>query len=67
MESLKTLLCALRGHDELLRFEKNRVYLQCMTCGHQSPGWTVEARRPVLRFESRRGKTPTPTLARKTA
>jgi hypothetical protein len=67
MGSVRQLFCALRGHDELLRFEKNRVYLQCMTCGHESPGWTVDTRRPVLRFESRRAKAPIRTLVRKTA
>ena len=58
MTSLKRLLCALRGHEDYLQFEKNRVYLQCLSCGHESPGWTVDARRPVLRFQSRRAKTP---------
>ena len=41
MESLRRLICALRGHEDYLQFEKNRVYLQCISCGHESPGWTV--------------------------
>jgi hypothetical protein len=56
MESLRRLICAFRGHEDYLQFEKNRVYLHCIACGHESPGWTVDARRPVLRLESRRGK-----------
>ena len=54
MGSLKRLICALRGHESYRHFEKNRVYLQCIACGHESPGWTIDTRRPVLRFQSRR-------------
>lgn len=35
------VLCAVHGHDEVLHFERGRVSLRCMTCGHESPGWTV--------------------------
>jgi hypothetical protein len=54
MGSLKRIICALRGHENYRHFGKNRVYLQCIDCGHESPGWTVDTRRPVLRFQSRR-------------
>jgi hypothetical protein len=67
MESLRRLICAFRGHEDYLQFEKNRVYLQCISCGHESPGWTVDTRRPVLRFQSRRAKTASQGLMRKTA
>ena len=67
MESLKRLLCALRGHEDYLQFEKNRVYLQCVACGHESPGWTVDARKPVLRFQSRRGTASSRELIRRIA
>jgi len=67
MESLRRLICALRGHEDYLQFEKNRVYLQCIACGHESPGWTVGERRPVLRFQSRRVKTSSHELVRKIA
>jgi hypothetical protein len=67
MESLRQLMCALRGHEEYRQFEKNRVYLQCVACGHESPGWTVDARRPVLRFPSRRRAASVPRVLRKIA
>jgi hypothetical protein len=55
MESLKQLYCALRGHEEYMHFDKNRMYLQCVSCGHESPGWTVEPTdRPARRFQVRR-------------
>ena len=67
MASLKQLLCALRGHEEYLQFEKNRVYLHCVACGHNSPGWTVGERQPVLRFASRRGKGSVQDIVRRVA
>lgn len=54
MEYLRRLFCAFRGHEEYLHFENSRMYMQCIGCGHESPGWTVDTRRPVLRFQSRR-------------
>lgn len=67
MSSLTRLICAIRGHEHYRHFEKNRVYLQCIGCGHTSPGWTVDARRPVLRFHARRAHTSSHGLMRKTA
>ena len=42
MASLKRLICSIRGHEEYRHFDGNRVYLECVTCGRQSPGWIVE-------------------------
>jgi len=67
MGSLKRLICAFRGHEEYLHFEKNRVYLECVACGHESPGWTVDSRRPAPQLQSRRMKTSPHTLIRKVA
>jgi hypothetical protein len=36
------LMCALRGHEAYLHFGPNRVSLQCVACGYESPGWTIE-------------------------
>jgi len=68
MDSIKRLYCALRGHEDYLRYEKNRVYLQCVACGHESPGWTVETERPVLHFTARPpAETAAPALIRSVA
>ena len=67
MRSLKRLYCALRGHEEYLQFEKNRVYLQCVSCCHESPGWTVETRRHVLLFQSKRAKAASQSAIRRIA
>jgi hypothetical protein len=67
MEFLRRLICAFRGHEDYLHFEKNRVCLQCIACGHESPGWTIDVRRPLLRFQSQRRKASSHGLIRKIA
>ena len=34
-------LCGLHGHDALLQYDRNRIYLRCTSCGYESPGWEV--------------------------
>lgn len=43
-------LCSLHGHDPLLHFDQNRMYLRCASCGHETPGWELDEHRPRLRF-----------------
>ncbi len=42
---LDRLLCGLRGHFMLMRFDPDRLSLCCALCGHRSPGWEIGARR----------------------
>jgi hypothetical protein len=35
--------CGLTGHAALLRYESSRLSLQCTECGHESPGWDLQA------------------------
>jgi hypothetical protein len=35
------LTCGLRGHDMALRFERDRLSLRCLSCGHQTVGWNL--------------------------
>lgn len=44
------LICGLTGHDLVKRYERNRVALECASCGHVSPGWTVSGATPQLRY-----------------
>jgi hypothetical protein len=44
------MLCGLRGHDVVRHYERDRVALQCASCGHVSPGWTVSGSTPQLRY-----------------
>jgi hypothetical protein len=34
-------LCGVHGHNALLQFERDRMFLKCPSCGYESPGWTV--------------------------
>jgi hypothetical protein len=38
---IRRLYCGLHGHDNLMHFEKHRMYLQCVSCGHTTPGWSL--------------------------
>jgi hypothetical protein len=35
-------LCGLHGHDNLVQFETDRIFLRCASCGHESPGWAID-------------------------
>jgi hypothetical protein len=50
MMAVQHAFCSLRGHDNLLQFDHNRMFLRCTTCGHETPGWEVERTRLQLRF-----------------
>lgn len=41
---MHTLVCGLQGHDNLLQFARGRMYLKCVSCGHESPGWEIKDR-----------------------
>ncbi len=50
---LQQILCGLRGHDTIVHFEHGRMSLQCVSCGHESPGWTVSPCDTPLPFTTR--------------
>ena len=37
-------ICAMVGHDYLLRWNRGRVFLQCVDCGYEPPGWRIDAK-----------------------
>ncbi len=47
---IQFLLCSLHGHDPLLHYDQNRVFLRCASCGYETPGWELDKRRPRIRF-----------------
>lgn len=51
---LGRLICALHGHDHMLTFEQERMFLRCTSCGHESPGWTRADQRPVVKWDHAR-------------
>jgi hypothetical protein len=41
LDWLRQGYCGLHGHDTMLHFEKERMFLQCVSCGHRTPGWEL--------------------------
>ena len=64
--------CGMHGHLTMLRFEPNKLSLQCSQCGYATEGWDVgrpmtarrQANNPQARPERRRTLRPLPTKAR---
>jgi hypothetical protein len=58
MNRVRQSYCALHGHDNLLQFEPDRLFLKCVSCEHETPGWELSrtvakglrASRPQLRL-----------------
>lgn len=43
VQSLQRMMCGLRGHDAVLHFERHRLSLRCLSCGHETAGWILES------------------------
>jgi hypothetical protein len=61
---LSQLFCGFRGHDALLHFEGERISLRCVSCGHETPGWDLDATPPTVtaRGDARRHALTRPQL-----
>jgi hypothetical protein len=42
LDRARQMLCGLHGHDTLLQFEQDRMFLRCVSCGHETPGWELK-------------------------
>jgi hypothetical protein len=64
IDRLRQMYCGLHGHDTLLQFEQDRMYLRCVSCGHQTPGWELNETPPTvtLRGDARRHRLARPQL-----
>ena len=57
LERLGQMICGLQGHDHMLQHSADRLFLRCVSCGHQSPGWDVPTRLRAARVSERRART----------
>jgi len=48
IDRLRQIFCGLHGHDNLLQFEQERMFLKCVSCGHQTPGWSLNEAPPTV-------------------
>ncbi len=64
LDSLREAYCGMHGHDSLLQFESGRLCLKCVSCGHETPGWELNATRPTVtvRGDARRHALVRPQL-----
>lgn len=54
MNWLRRWICGVRGHDAILRIDRSRISLVCMSCGFETPGWDLRAS-PAPRAAKLRG------------
>jgi hypothetical protein len=47
IERVRQVLCGLHGHDRLLQFGEDRMFLRCVSCGHETPGWDLDEAPPT--------------------
>ena len=64
LNQVRQTFCGMQGHDSLVQFERDRMFLKCVSCGHESPGWELNETPPtvVARVESRRPALVRPQL-----
>jgi hypothetical protein len=62
-DRLRQAMCGLHGHDSLVQFEHDRMFLRCVSCGHETHGWELnDVRPPVTVREAHRTPMPRPQL-----
>jgi hypothetical protein len=53
------LQCLISGHDSLLHRSEDRMYLECIRCGWESPGWELNVKESLeSREQPRRQPVP---------
>ena len=56
IDLVRQMFCGLHGHDSMLQFEQDRMFLRCVSCGHETPGWSLDEAPPTVtaRADTRR-------------
>jgi hypothetical protein len=64
LDRVREAFCGLHGHDNLLQFQRDRMFLKCVSCGHESPGWELNETPPtvVARVHTRRAAVAKPRV-----
>jgi hypothetical protein len=64
LDWLRQAYCGLHGHDNMLRFEQERISLRCVSCGRETPGWELNEVPPTMtmRGDNRRHALARPQL-----
>ena len=62
LTQVRQTFCGMHGHDALVQFEQDRMFLKCVSCGHESPGWDLEKTRPAIKTRDDRRAALSPRL-----
>jgi hypothetical protein len=62
IERVRQVLCGLHGHDTLLQFGEDRMFLRCVSCGHETPGWDLDEAPPTTAAVARRQPSAKPVM-----
>jgi hypothetical protein len=54
LRSVRPVICGLLRHEMLVRFEADRMCLQCLRCGAQTRGWVIDVN-PAFRRRTDQG------------
>lgn len=67
LERLGQLFCGIQGHEHMLQSTDARIFLRCVTCGHESPGWDVPIRLRAAKVQTPRARRLPPLPEKRVA
>lgn len=64
MDRARRFVCGMQGHDNLMKLGRDRIFLQCASCGYESPGWELTGVPPTVKLhgDTRRHALKRPRL-----
>jgi hypothetical protein len=62
LNQVRQTFCGMHGHDSLVQFDLDRMFLKCVSCGHESPGWALDKARPAVKTRDDRRPALSPRL-----
>lgn len=51
---VRRLICVWWGHCDDLQWTADRIYLACVWCGRETPGWSFDVPRPIAKLGGKR-------------
>jgi hypothetical protein len=51
--AIREAICGIGGHEYFTRLASNRIYLHCLVCGHETPGWCIDGKTRPRRITRR--------------
>jgi hypothetical protein len=64
IDRLRQAVCGLHGHDTFVQFEQDRMFLRCVSCGHETAGWALKDIPAPAPIAAAREDVHRPALAR---